>query len=101
MSAAADLTAAASCPDNEELFLQMVELEVVSTFGFQGNRWLADMAPHWVSPELQARVDDAKARAGLRQALEARIPANLMYSARVAVLGAQRRRCRAAGGGPP
>jgi len=81
MSSAADMAAASSCTDNRELFLEMVELELESTFGFQGNRWLADVAPHWVSSELRARIDAAKARAGVRRALEARIPANLMYTA--------------------
>lgn len=80
MSSAADMQAASSCPDNQELFLQMVELEVASTFGFQGSRWVADMAPHWVSDELRTRIDDAKARAVRRQAIEARIPAHLMYT---------------------
>ncbi len=80
MSSAADMQAASSCPDNEELFLEMVALEVESTFGFQGSRWVADMAPHWVSEELRARIDAAKERAVRRQAIEARIPAHLMYT---------------------
>lgn len=79
MSAYADLVAAASCPDNQPLYVQMVELEATSGFGFQGNRWLADVAPHLLSRELQARVDAAKAGAKRRVELESLLPKHLHY----------------------
>lgn len=80
MSAIADLQAAANCTDNHELYCQMVELEVTSTFAFQGGRWLADTAPHLLSPELQLRVARAKEIAKQRQDIEAELPMNLLYT---------------------
>jgi 3'-phosphoadenosine 5'-phosphosulfate sulfotransferase (PAPS reductase)/FAD synthetase len=79
MSAIADLEAAASCEDNHPLYVQMVELEAESGFAFQGNRWLADVAPHILSPELQARVEAAKANARRRVELESQLPKHLHY----------------------
>lgn len=80
MSAIADLQAAANCTDNHELYGQMVELEVTSTFAFQGGRWLADTAPHLLSPELLERVAQAKEGAKLRQEIEAELPKHLMFT---------------------
>ncbi len=79
MSAIDDLRAAAGCEDNVPLYIEMVELEVASTFAFQGGRWLADTAPHLLPPELLARVVIAKAAAVKRQQLEAEIPGHLLY----------------------
>lgn len=81
MSSMPDLMAAASCEDHCELYIQMVELEVASTFGFQGSRWLADVAPWLLSDELQERVEQAKQSAILRQEIESELPAHLMYTA--------------------
>ncbi|RLM48873.1 hypothetical protein DVK02_18565, partial [Halobellus sp. Atlit-31R] len=80
MSSEADLMASAGCVDNHEVYVELVELEAESTFGFQGNRWLADVAPHLLPPELRAAIVDAKEKAVLRQRAEARIPKHLLYS---------------------
>jgi 3'-phosphoadenosine 5'-phosphosulfate sulfotransferase (PAPS reductase)/FAD synthetase len=80
MSAHADLIAAAGCEDNHPLYVSMVELEAASGFGFQGNRWLADVAPHLLSPELRERVAAAKENAKRRVELEARLPKHLHYT---------------------
>lgn len=80
MSSISDLAAAAGCEDNHELFSQMVELEVQSTFAFQGNRWLADTAPHLLSSDLRDRVELAKKKAIRRQSIEAEIPPHLLFS---------------------
>lgn len=80
MSAVDDLRAAASCADNVDLYIEMVELEAESTFAFQGGRWLADTAPHLLSETLLARVADAKKRAVEREQVEAEIPAHLLYA---------------------
>lgn len=80
MSAEADLRAAAGCEDNHAIYVEMVELEAASSFAFQGNRWLADAAPHLLSPELLERVAKAKAKAVRRQEIESRIPEHLLYS---------------------
>lgn len=80
MSAWADLVAATTCDDNRSLYVSMVELEAESGFGFQGNHWLADVAPHWLSAELQAKVDRAKAGALSRVQLEKLLPEHLHYT---------------------
>lgn len=79
MSAYDDIVAALRCTDNHPLYVQMVELEVASGFGFQGNRWLADVAPHLLPPELLVRVACAKAGAMRRVELESLLPKHLHY----------------------
>lgn len=80
MSAENDLRAGASCADNVALYIEMVELEVDSTFAFQGHRWLADTAPHLLPADLLARVAGAKQKALERQLVEAEIPEHLLYA---------------------
>lgn len=80
MSSEADLQAASTCGDNAELYREMVELECVSTFAFQGSRWLADVAPQLLSADLRDRATAAKVAAIARQEAEARIPVHLLYS---------------------
>ncbi|MGF6603328.1 3'-phosphoadenosine 5'-phosphosulfate sulfotransferase (PAPS reductase)/FAD synthetase [Paraburkholderia sp. GAS448] len=79
MSSERDLQAAASCPDNAALYRAMVELECTSTFAFQGDKWLADVAPHLLTQDALARVRAAKQAADQRKAVEARIPQHLLY----------------------
>lgn len=81
MSTGADLLAAASCEDNHEAYRLIVELEAASTFGFQGNRWLADVAPHLLSQDLRDRVTLAKRAAFDRVAAEKEIPKRLLFTA--------------------
>lgn len=80
MSSAADLLAAAGCADNHAVYVSMVELEAASGFGFQGNRWLADVAPQLLSDDLRARIARAKEGARVRVALEKDLPKRLHYS---------------------
>lgn len=80
MSSEADLMASAGCVDNHEVYVELVELEIASTFGFQGNRWLADVAPHLLTHDQRLAVVDAKERALLRQRAEAKIPKHLFYT---------------------
>jgi 3'-phosphoadenosine 5'-phosphosulfate sulfotransferase (PAPS reductase)/FAD synthetase len=80
MSSEADLIASAICEDNHEPYIRMVELEVRSTFAFQGNRWLADVAPHILPQSLRVQVEHAKVIAGERQVIEAEIPKHLLYT---------------------
>lgn len=80
MSSEADLIASALCEDNHEPYIRMVELEARSSFAFQGNRWLADIAPHILPPSLRTQVEQAKAIAIQRQAIEAEIPEHLLYT---------------------
>lgn len=80
MSSLSDLKAAASSIGNRDTYIRMVELEAASTFAFQGSRWLADVAPELLSASHLAAITEAKDRAKRREALEAKIPAHLLYS---------------------
>jgi 3'-phosphoadenosine 5'-phosphosulfate sulfotransferase (PAPS reductase)/FAD synthetase len=80
MSSAPDLAAAASAPDNHDIYRRMVALEARSTFGFQGSRWLADVAPGLLDAGMRAAVAQAKENSRLRQVAEARIPSHLLYT---------------------
>lgn len=80
MSSLADLVAAAAAGESHELYVQMVELEAASGFAFQGNRWLADIAPHLLSDDLLERVARAKQGAQVRVELEKLIPKHLHYN---------------------
>lgn len=79
MSSANDLAAAASCSDNHAVYVDMVRLEACSTFAFQGKKWLADVAPHLLPPDLIVQVLQAKEAARLREEAEALLPAHLLY----------------------
>jgi 3'-phosphoadenosine 5'-phosphosulfate sulfotransferase (PAPS reductase)/FAD synthetase len=80
MSKAADLRAAARCPDNVDIYREMVALEADSTFAFQGAAWLADVAPELLDDITRRRVRDAKHRADVRAVAEAAIPPHLLYT---------------------
>lgn len=80
MSSGADLAAAASCEDNRAIYVEMVELEVTSTYSFQEKKWLGDVAPHLLSEELRQRLARAKVNAKRREAAEAQLPAHLLYA---------------------
>jgi 3'-phosphoadenosine 5'-phosphosulfate sulfotransferase (PAPS reductase)/FAD synthetase len=80
MSSLADLVAAAAAGESHDLYVQMVELEAESGFAFQGNRWLADIAPHLLSDDLLERVARAKQGAQVRVELEKLIPKHLHYN---------------------
>lgn len=79
MGSIGDLMASASCADNAPIYRRMVDLEIQSTFAFQGSRWLGDVAPHLLTPEQVDGLKDAKRRAAIRQEAEALLPAHLMY----------------------
>lgn len=65
---------------NHPLFLRYVRLEAISSFAFQGDRWLGDLAPELLPPHVAVAHAEAKVRARRRQAAEARIPARLLYA---------------------
>lgn len=81
LASLADLQAAARCVDNMAILREIVGLEVRSTFSFQGKRWLGDLAPDLLDAPMRAALAEAKERAALRQAAEARIPQHLLYTA--------------------
>lgn len=75
-----DQRVSASVPENAPVFRTMARLEIRSTFAFQGNRWLGDVAPHLLSPEERAALADAQARARRRVEIERAIPRHLLYT---------------------
>jgi len=79
MADGADLKSSAACPDNVAIYREMVDLEIASTFAFQGSRWLGDMAPDLLSDDQRAGLARAKALAEQREAIEALIPEHLLY----------------------
>jgi 3'-phosphoadenosine 5'-phosphosulfate sulfotransferase (PAPS reductase)/FAD synthetase len=74
-----DKRASASCPDNHAILREMVGLEIASTFAFQGDHWLGDIAPHVLGEEVMAELGRAKQRAKRREIAERRIPDHLLY----------------------
>jgi 3'-phosphoadenosine 5'-phosphosulfate sulfotransferase (PAPS reductase)/FAD synthetase len=75
-----DLLASSRCDDHHDVYRQLVELELQSSFSFQENNWLADIAPQLLSAELRQQIPLAKARAAAREQAEEEIPAHLLYS---------------------
>lgn len=80
MSNAGDLVASSSCPDNQDIYREMVDLEISSTFAFQGAKWLGDVAPHLLTDEQCVGLATAKAHAKLRADVESKIPDHLLYT---------------------
>jgi 3'-phosphoadenosine 5'-phosphosulfate sulfotransferase (PAPS reductase)/FAD synthetase len=80
MSSKGDMAASASCPDNHDVYREMVELEARSTFSFQENTWLGDVSPMLLSTELSIRLDRAKEKAKEREDAESLIPSHLLYT---------------------
>ena len=75
-----DLVQSAICPDNHDIYRELIELEIVSTFSFQEGRWLGEIAPHLLSSDTLLRLKEAKRRATLREQVETRIPKHLFYT---------------------
>jgi len=80
MAQRSDLVASTTCADNVPVFHTMVGLEIISTFAFQGSSWLADIAPQLLDAETLSALAAAKQRGADRAAIEARIPAHLLYT---------------------
>ncbi|MDA8119897.1 MAG: phosphoadenosine phosphosulfate reductase family protein [Gammaproteobacteria bacterium] len=81
MSNTADMQASARNPEHIPLYRRMVALEAASSFGFQGGRWLADVRPEVLTPDLQAAVAEGKRRAGIRTQIESQLPRTARYTA--------------------
>lgn len=79
MQSLPDQRAAIAQPEARDLFIRMVRLEAVSTFGFQGSRWLADIAPDVLPPDLREQAQEAKRRARIRAAAEESITKDMLY----------------------
>jgi len=79
MSSMADMIAASAQPESHDLYRQMVQLEIDSSFAFQGARWLGDVAPQLLSPDMTRSLAFAKNRAVLRKHIEAQITKPMLY----------------------
>ncbi len=75
-----DLISSTMDPNNHDIYREMVELEIASTFSFQGDRWLADIAPHLLDGQTLQKVVKAKRQAVLREQIEGKIPKHLLYT---------------------
>jgi 3'-phosphoadenosine 5'-phosphosulfate sulfotransferase (PAPS reductase)/FAD synthetase len=80
LSSIADLIASATDPRNHDVYRELVDLEIVSSFSFQSGRWLGDVAPHLLSSEQQRGLAEAKRRASAREQVESRIPSHLKFT---------------------
>lgn len=75
-----DLVASALNPANHDIYREMVGLEIASSFSFQPERWLGDIASHLLSEDMLVGLKEAKRRAALREQVETRIPKHLLYT---------------------
>jgi 3'-phosphoadenosine 5'-phosphosulfate sulfotransferase (PAPS reductase)/FAD synthetase len=75
-----DHLAAARDERNHAVLLRMVELEIVSTFAFQGSRWLGQSLTHLLEDKTRARLAAAVQTAARREDAESRIPRHLLYT---------------------
>ena len=74
-----DITAAARAPGNRGVLFHLVDQEASSTFSFQPQRWLGDVARDLLPASLASDFSRGKALGAERQRLEASMPQNLRY----------------------
>ena len=79
MSTAADLMAAAGCEDNQDVYRELVALEIESSFGFQGAGG-SETAPRSCCRTTPGPCSWMPSCGRARQAAEARIPKHLLYT---------------------
>ena len=79
MSNMGDLAAATAQPESHDLYRRMVGLESVSSFAFQGSRWLGDVAPHLLTDDQRRALAAAKNTAQWRIHHERRIKPDMLY----------------------
>lgn len=75
-----DHLAGMRCEANRAVGRRMVALETISTFAFQGNRWLGDTLASILDDGQRAGVERAKAAAEVRVLAESKIPKHLLYT---------------------
>lgn len=74
-----DLSAATRAPGNLDLYRHLVSMEALSTFSFQPQRWLADVAPALLPASLIRDVQHAKRDALQPREIEAAMPPGLRF----------------------
>jgi 3'-phosphoadenosine 5'-phosphosulfate sulfotransferase (PAPS reductase)/FAD synthetase len=80
LSSLPDLIASALDPRNHDVYRELVDIEIVSAFSFQSDRWLGDIAPHLLSAEQLVGLAEAKRRSKAREQVEKRIPSHLRFT---------------------
>jgi 3'-phosphoadenosine 5'-phosphosulfate sulfotransferase (PAPS reductase)/FAD synthetase len=80
LASLADLTTSAATPDNQDLYRELVDIEILSSFSFHSGHWLGDVAPTLLTATQQRGLIEAKRRATIREQAEARIPRHLLYT---------------------
>lgn len=80
LASLADLITSATTPDHQDLYRELVDIEIQSSFAFQSGHWLGDLVPMLLTAAQQRGVLEAKRRAATREQAEARIPRHLLYS---------------------
>jgi 3'-phosphoadenosine 5'-phosphosulfate sulfotransferase (PAPS reductase)/FAD synthetase len=79
LASLSDLMASATIIENQDIYREMVALEIISTFSFQDRKWLGDVAPHLLDEAMRVGMQEAKRKAAIREAAEARLPKSLLY----------------------
>ena len=79
LASAHDIVIAARAPGNRGVYLHLVDREASSTFSFQPDRWLGDVAPELLPASLAADLARGQALGAERLRLEAALPASLRY----------------------
>lgn len=79
LSSQGNLYAATLCEENHKPYRELVPIEIVSTFSFQPNSWLGDVAPHLLDQPTREALTDAKRRGQLREEAERKLPPHLLY----------------------
>lgn len=74
-----DLKAASAAAGNADLYRHLVSMEADSTFSFQPDHWLGDVAPALLSPGLRYDLERARRDAVERRSIEEAMPAGLRY----------------------
>lgn len=79
MSSLPDMIAATKPEEGHDLYRRMVQLEIDSSFAFQGARWLGDIAPHLLSEVMREALAEARHRAILRKNIEGQLTKAMLY----------------------
>jgi len=74
-----DLRAGAAVPTNHFAYRTIIGLEVRSSFSYQADTWLADIAPELLTTEQRQAVVNAKSKALARRTAEATISPGILF----------------------
>ena len=79
LSSLHDLHASLKDEGNDIAYRRIVALEAKSTFSFQPNRWLGDVEPERLTPEMRQQLIEAKQKAIQRKGIEATLAPELRF----------------------